>query len=157
MPDAYPLITPVAQSDLPDLWAIEQTLLGPWTPGQLRDELTIGHGWQLVARQPDGQVCGYIFGATIVGEAEIRKIAVASACRRQGIAQRLLTTACQTLARQQIVSCFLELRASNLPALHLYQKNGFQIVGQRKSYYTLPTEDAMILRKSFNQTKEIAS
>jgi len=150
-------ITHLAPSDLPGIWAIEQTLVGPWSYGQLQEELTIGHGWQLVAKHPDGQTCGYLFASTVIDEAEIRKIAVAAACRRQGIANLLLTTACKYLSRQKITSCFLELRASNLPALHLYQKNNFQIVGQRKSYYTLPTEDAMILKLSLNQPKETIS
>lgn len=157
MPDAITIITPLVESDLPGIWAIEQTLLGPWSYGQLQEELTIGHGWQLVAKHPDGQVCGYLFGATVIDEAEIRKIAVAEACRRHGVANLLLSTACLNLSHQKVTSCFLELRASNLPALHLYQKNDFQIVGQRKSYYTLPTEDAMILKLSFNQTKETIS
>jgi len=155
--DNIPTIRPLTSRDLPGIWAIEQTLVGPWSYGQLQEELAIGHGWQLVARLPDGQVCGYLFGSAVLDEAEIRKIAVAALCRQQGIANLLLTTACQSLSSQKITSCFLELRASNLPALHLYQKNNFQIVGQRKSYYTLPTEDAMILKLSFNQPKETLS
>ena len=157
MSNALPTISPLELADLPCIWAIEQTLLGPWSYAQLQEELDIGHGWQLVARLPDGQVGGYLFGSTVIDETEVRKIAVAAACRRQGVANLLLATACRNLARQNVMSCFLELRASNLPALHLYQKNNFQIVGLRKSYYTLPTEDAMILKLSFNQTKETIS
>ncbi|MDD5759146.1 MAG: ribosomal protein S18-alanine N-acetyltransferase [Desulfobulbaceae bacterium] len=142
-------ILPAVPSDLADIWAIEQTLTGPWTYGQLEGELTISHGWQFVAKGSDGKVCGYLFGITVIDEAEIRKVAVASAWRRQGVASLLLTAACQRLSLQKISSCFLELRLSNIPALKLYQKNTFQVVGQRKSYYTLPTEDAMILKKSF--------
>lgn len=148
-------VLPLEQGDLPGIWAIEQSLIGPWTYCQLEDELAIGHGWQFVAKDSEGQVCGYIFGSTVIDEAEIRKIAVVSTCRRQGVANLLLTTACQFLFLQKITSCFLELRASNIPALRLYQKNTFQMVGQRKSYYTLPTENAMILKKSFNQTRGI--
>lgn len=156
MPDATPTISPLIPSDLAGVWAIEQTLVGPWSYGQLQAELTIGHGWQFVAKHPDGQICGYLFGSTVIDEAEVRKLAVAATFRRQGIADLLLASACQHLCRQNIASCFLELRISNLPALHLYQKNAFQIVGQRKSYYTLPAEDAMILKKSFKHYEEIA-
>ena len=157
MSDAIVAIARLEQRDLAGIWAIEQTLLGPWSYGLLQEELAIGHGWQLVAKHPDGQVCGYLFGSTVLDEAEIRKIAVATDRRRQGVANLLLTTACQNLCHQKVANCFLELRASNLPALRLYQKNNFQIVGLRKSYYTLPTEDAMILKLSFNQIKETIS
>lgn len=148
-PGAPAQITPLAPADLAGVWAIEQTLIGPWTYEQLQGELTMGHGWQLVAKDPAGQVLGYIFGSSVVDEAEIRKVAVAAACRRQGIASRLLTAAGRHLARLHVVSCFLELRASNLAALALYQKDAFQIIGRRRGYYTRPPEDAIILKKSY--------
>ena len=144
------VICPFVQLDLSGIWAIEQTLVGPWSYGQIQEELTMRHGWQLVAKRIDGQVCGYLFGSTVIDEAEIRKIAVSITYRRQGIAHRLLAVACQELFLRAITSCFLELRVSNLAALRLYQQNNFKIVGHRKSYYTLPTEDAMVLQKSFN-------
>lgn len=143
------MISRPAPTDLPGLWAIEQTLVGPWPYGQIEEELTIGHGWQLVAKDADGQVLGYIFGSTVIDEAEIRKLAVAESSRRQGIANHLLTAACEHLTLLKITTCFLELRASNLAALQLYQKNGFKIIGQRQGYYSLPTEDALVLKKSF--------
>jgi len=149
-----PTVGPLFPADLTEVWAIERTLLGPWTEAQLRGELALAHGWQLVAKGAGGEVCGYLFATTVVDEAEIRKIAVAAACRQQGIGHLLLSTACQQLSRQSIARCFLELRASNRVALTLYQKNHFQIVGQRKSYYTAPTEDAMVLQLSFNHNRE---
>ena len=148
------VIDRLTPADLPGVWAIEQTLVGPWTHGQLEDELTVGHGWQLVAKTDAGQVYGYLFGSTVLDEAEIRKLAVAADCRRHGIGQLLLTAACQRLGRQRICRCFLELRAANTPALALYQKNGFQIVGLRKNYYTRPAEDAILLQKLLNQEQE---
>ena len=45
--------------------------------------------------------------------------------------------------------CFLEVRASNQPALALYQRTGFVAVGQRRAYYPTHTserEDAVVMR-----------
>ena len=39
----------------------------------------------------------------------------------------------------------LEVRASNAPAIALYEKNGFQSVGVRKNYYSAPTEDGVLM------------
>ena len=39
----------------------------------------------------------------------------------------------------------LEVRASNKPALQLYQSAGFKQEGVRRNYYTKPVEDALIL------------
>lgn len=161
-------------NDLPGVWAIEQTLPGSWTYDQLKDELALPHGWHFITRRSaafapedahlervarqylslqnhdtaDQQpVLGYIFGSTILDEAEIRKIAVAKEYRRQGIASALLSAADQLLLTSSVKKCFLELRAANTVALTLYQKNGFQIVGQRKNYYTMPTDDAILVKK----------
>ena len=39
----------------------------------------------------------------------------------------------------------LEVRASNTPALQLYERMGFAVRGKRPGYYTNPSEDALIL------------
>ena len=39
----------------------------------------------------------------------------------------------------------LEVRTSNRPAIALYRKLGFQIIGIRKDYYTNPVEDAYLM------------
>lgn len=171
MKPALLYVSAMTPDDLPGVWAIEQTLAGPWTIGQLKDELALPHGWRFVisplparpADKPAGQrqpmqprtvpeprpILGYIFGATVLDEAEIRKLAVAPACRRQGIASLLLTEIDLFLAASSVKECFLELRAANAAALALYQKNGFQIAGQRKNYYTLPADDAILAKKQY--------
>ena len=42
----------------------------------------------------------------------------------------------------------LEVRASNVPAIALYEKLGFSQAGRRPNYYRNPREDALILRKT---------
>ena len=39
----------------------------------------------------------------------------------------------------------LEVRASNVGALRLYERLGFYIAATRRNYYTHPVEDALIL------------
>lgn len=36
---------------------------------------------------------------------------------------------------------------SNKAAIRLYEKNGFQTIGLRKSYYTKPVEDAILMER----------
>ena len=43
----------------------------------------------------------------------------------------------------------LEVRESNLSAIHLYEKMGFETEGLRKNFYTNPSENALIMTKRF--------
>ena len=136
----------MAQSDLPKVWAIEQTLPGAWTRSMLSEELALPHGWQFIVKSGEA-LLGYILGVKITDEAEIRKIAVAADFRRQGVGDKLLTTAFHHLALHKTGTCFLEVRQSNRAALNLYQKHGFRQIGIRKSYYTSPPDNAIIFKK----------
>ena len=68
--------------------------------------------------------------------------------RRKGIAQALILALCADLQAQGNSCLTLEVRASNAPAIALYEKLGFDTVGRRPNYYRHPKEDALILRKS---------
>ena len=74
-------------------------------------------------------------------------IAVSHTHRRQGIARMLVQ---ELIARLDAGMLTLEVRASNAPAIALYESLGFQQVGLRKNYYRKPKEDALILRKEWN-------
>jgi hypothetical protein len=41
----------------------------------------------------------------------------------------------------------LEVRESNLPAIELYEKSGFERMGIRKNFYSNPAENAIVMRK----------
>ena len=57
----------------------------------------------------------------------------------------------------QVEAVFLEVRASNHPALHLYQSSGFVEIGIRKGYYPIgkEREDALILVRRFSTNQEV--
>jgi ribosomal-protein-alanine acetyltransferase len=88
-------------------------------------------------------VAGFLVTREVApGESEILNLAVDPAERRTGIARRLLTDA---LARVK-GAWFLEVRASNVAAIRLYESLGFTRAGDRKNYYYEPAEDAIVMR-----------
>ena len=67
-----------------------------------------------------------------------------------GIAQALVSKLISLLKKRNSHCLILEVRVSNLPAITLYEKNGFTQIGRRRNYYHNPKEDALILRKEWD-------
>ena len=76
-------------------------------------------------------------------------VAVHPDFRRQGIAEALVNGLVEHLKTMGSHCLTLEVRASNVPAISLYEKLGFSEIGRRKNYYRNPREDALILRKEW--------
>ena len=81
-----------------------------------------------------------------VGEAHILNISVAPNEQGQGIGRRMLEHLIE-LATGKAETIFLEVRPSNVGAIALYEKMGFNEIGVRKGYYpaTHGREDAIML------------
>jgi ribosomal-protein-alanine N-acetyltransferase len=121
----------------------------PWSENAVRGELTNPLSLWIVAVDGD-TVAGYIGSQSVMGEADMMNVAVSPSYRRQGIAEKLVVSLVEKLTAQNVSSLTLEVRASNEPAIALYEKLSFVQVGRRPNYYTKPREDALILRKEWH-------
>lgn len=120
----------------------------PWSVKSITSELNNPLSLWLVA--VDGQkLAGYVGSQSVLGWADMMNIAVAPEYRRQGIGERLIIELIQKLQENRVTCLTLEVRASNDPAIGLYEKMGFSQVGRRPNYYHNPKEDALILRKEW--------
>ena len=98
----------------------------------------------------DGEkLLGYVGSQTVMDESDMMNVAVLPEARRQGIAERLILALVEKLKEKGSRCLSLEVRASNEPAIKLYQNLGFQPAGRRPNYYRNPKEDALILRKEW--------
>ena len=120
----------------------------PWSEMSIASELQNLWAYWLVAVNGD-QVAGYIGSQSSIDEADVMNVAVHPDYRRQGIAESLIEALVAELKNRSIHSLTLEVRASNAPAISLYEKQGFVQVGCRRNYYRNPKEDALILRKEW--------
>lgn len=144
--DLPPIIRDMRQVDLPAVTAIElATYEYPWSIGIFRDCLLAGYTSVVLER--DGEITGYGIMSVAAGEAHLLNICVAKELRRQGIGQGLLEYLVERAQGFAADRIFLEVRPSNKPALSLYDKLGFQILGVREGYYKARrgNEDAVVL------------
>jgi ribosomal-protein-alanine N-acetyltransferase len=129
--------------------AIEgQAYAFPWPEGVLLDCFEAGyHGW--VAAGRGGRVAAYAIVQPVMDEAHLLNICTAPDWQGQGVGRgvlRWVMSACRELGMQRML---LEVRASNLPALHLYRSEGFTEDGVRKGYYPASggREDAILMSR----------
>lgn len=144
-------IVPMTKEHLPAVAALEKTCFpaDPWSEATFEDVLYSPNAAALLALRGDGGVLGYAVLSTVLDEGNLDNIAVAPEVRRNGIADVLLG-AITGFGREHLACLMLEVRASNAPAIALYEKHGFIAVGRRKNYYDAPREDAILMTLSFD-------
>ena len=120
----------------------------PWSEKSINSELNNELAIWLTAIVGE-RVAGYIGSQTVIDETDMMNVAVHPDFRRRGIAETLVNELVQHLKVRGSHCLTLEVRASNTPAIALYEKLGFTDIGRRKNYYRNPREDALILRKEW--------
>lgn len=140
------------EADVGEVAALEaQAHAAPWTPGNFRDALLAGY--ETLVAERGGRVVAYGVLALAPGEAQLLNLTVAPGARREGLGREMLRRLVAAAARLGAEQIFLEVRASNLAAIGLYQGEGFVPVARRASYYPgpsadAPREDALVLRRA---------
>jgi ribosomal-protein-alanine N-acetyltransferase len=91
------------------------------------------------------KILGFAAFHRILDEVELRNMAVDPEHREQGVGKALLEDARERLLKVGARRVFLEVRASNKPALSLYSSVGFGLHSLRKGFYHDPDDDAYVL------------
>ncbi len=91
------------------------------------------------------RLLGYLISTHIAGESELLRIGVDPEHRGLGNGSLLMRAFVQECEEGECPEAFLEVRASNVSAIRLYEKFGFTAVGKRKNYYHDPEEDACLM------------
>ena len=132
-----------AGADLADLEASSFEV--PWSADAvgalLADGLT--RGW---IAEAEGRTRGAALLRVVAGEGELLRIAVHPEDRQQGVGRALLQAVLSAAADACPLGVYLEVRASNVAARHLYARHGFRDHGRRRDYYQSPTEDAVLMQ-----------
>jgi len=132
-------------ADLAEVEAIEQRAYRtPWSRSMFASELAKSTSLCLAAT--DGsRLVGYVINSRYVDAWHVMNVAIDPDYQRRGIATRLLERLFELTADDERRGYTLEVRVSNLEAISLYEKLGFETRGIRRGYYTDNREDALIM------------
>jgi ribosomal-protein-alanine N-acetyltransferase len=143
--------------DIPAVLEIDQlSFASPWSQRSYEFELydnANAHMIVLVAPASDGmngangagQIVGYGGMWMIDGEAHVSTLAVHPDWRGQRLGEVLLAGLLSRAMIDRAEYSVLEVRVSNAPAIALYRKYEYVVVGRRKGYYRDNSEDAFLM------------
>ncbi len=102
----------------------------------------VAAGYQCIkgtlATNPDEIVC-YAFMMVGFEETNLLNISVNPQYQRQSLASQMLHRLMLVSRINQAKQMWLEVRESNLAAIRLYEKHGFNSIGKRRNYYIYTT------------------
>ena len=96
-----------------------------------------------VVYKNNGIILGYLYYSLIYDRIEINQFEVLEEYRNKKIGSSLL----DYLVNLGNYDITLEVRETNVPAISLYEKLGFEEAGIRKNFYEKPVENALIMWK----------
>lgn len=140
------LIREMTLQDVPAVAEIEKACFSlPWSEQSLVDSVVREDTMFLVCEDAQ-EIVGYIGMYLSFDEGDITNVAVSPAHRKMGYGEAIVSKAVELAKEKQLEMILLEVRVSNVPAISLYKKMGFEEIGMRKNFYEHPVEDAIIMK-----------
>ncbi|MBD5144361.1 MAG: ribosomal protein S18-alanine N-acetyltransferase [Ruminococcus sp.] len=141
------IIKKAEQCHVPQIAEIEKNSIPqPWSEAAFIAALEDEKAVTLAAFCGD-VLCGFITGVYLLDTADIYSVAVSENYRKKGVGKLLLEEFFDQLP-EDVKNVCLEVRESNIPAIKLYEKTGFEQVGLRKNFYQDPRENAVLMTKA---------
>ena len=139
-------ISTLNAADLPRAWQIETRAHAfPWSEQTFASNQ--GERYLNLQLTVDGEMAAFAITQIVLDEATLFNIAVDPAFQRRGLGRELLEHTITEVEQRGVVALWLEVRASNVAAIALYESLGFNEATIRRNYY--PTadgrEDAIIM------------
>ncbi|MBV8045435.1 ribosomal protein S18-alanine N-acetyltransferase [Pluralibacter sp.] len=139
-------ISSLSLTDLPRAWQIEKRAHAfPWSEQTFASNQ--GERYLNYQLAVDGVMAAFAITQVVLDEATLFNIAVDPAWQRRGLGRELLEHVIDEVEKRGVATLWLEVRASNVAAIALYESLGFNEATIRRNYY--PTaeghEDAVIM------------
>lgn len=144
------ILRPVIELELIELASLDaRANLSPWSLFSYKQAYQQASQKIIGAYDLTGELLGACVYSQVLDESEILQLCIRYEKQRNGYAYQLLNQICYDLQTQQITQIFLEVMVGNQPAINLYQKLGFNVIGTRKNYYNVDGKyiDALMMAK----------
>ncbi len=136
---------PLSQARIPEILVIERRANSlPWSERSFANELENPQSLFVVALI-NGKVAAYAGVWLCFDEAHVTTVAVSPEWQRRGIGERCVRRLLEQAGERGAACSTLEVRASNEPAIRLYEKLGYLRTAVRKRYYPDNAEDAVVM------------
>lgn len=116
-----------------------------WSFSTLKEELENENSSYIIGKIHN-EIIGFAGLKKIFDQADIMNIVIKKTYRNQGIGTLLLENLILLAKDLNISTLFLEVNEQNKPAIHLYEKLGFEKLGVRKKYYN--NNNGIIMKKN---------
>lgn len=116
-----------------------------WSEDSWRDEVAAANRLVLVCQGSGGLAAAATF-ALSDGVVDLHRIMTAASARRRGFARHLMGAGLEWAREAGAARMLLEVEASNVAALSLYDAMGFHRISERHDYYG-PEAHAVILER----------
>ena len=106
----------------------------------------------------DGTLLGYFLLMPVVDESHLLNVCVVPEMQGNGLGVQLLEEVVRVSRVQGMGGVLLEVRPSNVRALRIYERFGFEQIGRRKGYYPASgrREDAIVMRLTWETDRAVA-
>lgn len=145
-----PKLRDMTWEDVDAVFTIEQKVHShPWSRGNFNDALATGNICKVA--EAANEIIGYAVLMPSLDDTDLLDISIAAAHQRKGLGVWLLGEMLLLARSLKFERVILEVRRSNLAAIALYRKIGFNEIAVRRAYYPAENEreDAIVMEYKF--------
>ena len=141
-------IVEMCENDLKEVLDIENTsFLLPWTIDSFKYELNDNPYSNCLVIKADKLILGFVVFWITFDSATLCQIAIDNKYRHLGFGKALMNEMIDICYSKRVTNVTLEVRKSNLSAINLYKKCGFENVTIKQHYYDDGEDAIYMIRK----------